>query len=118
MEKDRQSLLATGFFDPKQTVYTESGVRGGIGLVFEVVERPLIKEIKFEGLTIDQSIALQSLKTIGVQTGDRYSSEKMNAAVDILKRLLEANGRHVAKVELLATHLDAMSINLDFVITN
>ena len=118
MEKDLQSVLASGFFDSKQTrVYTESGVRGGVGVVFEIVERPLINEIKFKGLPIDESIALENLKTLGVQSGARYSYEKMNQTLAMLERLLESKGHQTSKVVLQTTLVDSMTINLYFVIS-
>jgi hypothetical protein len=119
MEKDLQALLATGFFDPKQTrAYTESGDRGGVGVVFEVMERPFIREIKFAGLLIDESVALAALKTLDVQTGARYNSEKMNQARQLLRHLIETNGRQISSINLKVALLDAMTINLEFVITN
>ena len=50
-QRDLQKLLALGVFDKTQTrVLSEQGVRGGVVVIYEVVELPLILEVRFQGL--------------------------------------------------------------------
>lgn len=51
IESDLQTLLALGVFDKEQTrVAVADGQRGGVIVVFTVVEMPLIHDLKFVGL--------------------------------------------------------------------
>jgi outer membrane protein assembly factor BamA len=51
VERDLKAILASGFFDARQTRFSlEEGREDGIVVVFEVVELPLIAEVKFAGL--------------------------------------------------------------------
>src|SRR5258705_240062 len=51
IERDLQTLLSLGFFDKvKSRVYTEEGPRGGVVVIFQVSELPIIRDLQFEGL--------------------------------------------------------------------
>ena len=51
IKNDIDAVLASGYFDKLGTrLFIEDGVRGGVRIVFEVQELPLITEIKFEGV--------------------------------------------------------------------
>ena len=51
IQRDLQTLLSLGFFDKvKSRVYTEEGPRGGVVVIFQVSELPIIRDIQFEGL--------------------------------------------------------------------
>jgi outer membrane protein assembly factor BamA len=116
-----EAILATGFFDKTATrVYTEEGVRSGVGVIFEMVELPLISAVKFEGLKIDQSVVLKALEKeqINLRTGTPFKVEQMKDALRIVKQVLESNGQGFSKVDLQIEHVTAMTINVIFVITN
>ena len=50
LERDLRELLSLNFFDKTATrVLTEEGVRGGIRVIFEVQELPIIRDLQFEG---------------------------------------------------------------------
>src|SRR5688572_27031294 len=50
-QDDLQSLLKLGLFDTSDTrVITEVGARGGVHVIFEIRELPLIVEFKFDDL--------------------------------------------------------------------
>ncbi|HBB97783.1 MAG TPA: hypothetical protein DC054_20575 [Blastocatellia bacterium] len=68
VQQDLKALLATGYFDSKKTRVTlEDAVRGGVRVVFEMVELPLIAEVRFEGLKLsDQSAVINELTKQGV----------------------------------------------------
>jgi outer membrane protein assembly factor BamA len=51
VSRDLETILATGYFNKASTrVITEEGARGGVVIIFETFELPLISEVKFEGL--------------------------------------------------------------------
>ena len=78
IKRDFDALLATGYFDKTQTrAMIEDGVRGGIRVIFEVVELPLIGEVNFENLKIDRSVVIEALKKqqIDLQPGKPYDVE-------------------------------------------
>jgi hypothetical protein len=118
--RDLKAILATGYFNRKATrVYTEEGARGGVGVVFEVFELPLVNEMHFRGLKIDPSVLLQALdKELNLRTGVPFGVEAMKEAVALIKRVLASNGQRDSKVELQTELVNAMTINLTFVITN
>src|SRR6202171_2396529 len=44
VQRDLQAILALGFFDKTKTkAFTEEGARGGINVIFEVSELPIIR---------------------------------------------------------------------------
>src|SRR5205814_10151202 len=63
VQQDLKALLATGYFYSKNTrVALEEAARGGVRVVFEVFELPLIAEVRFEGLkSRDQSAVINEL---------------------------------------------------------
>ena len=120
-KRDLNTILATGYFDKTATrVYTEEGARGGVGVIFRVVELSLIIAVKFEGLKIDQSVVLKALEKeqINLRTGVPFQVEQMKNALRVIKQVLESNGQGFSKVDLQIEHVTAMTINVIFVITN
>src|SRR5215470_14519379 len=52
VNRDYQTLLSLPFFDKTRTrVLRENGARGGINIIFEVRELPIIRDLTFEGLS-------------------------------------------------------------------
>ena len=120
INSDFQTILDTNYFDRRQTrMRAEQGVRGGVAVIFEVVEAPTINRISFPGLPIDSSLVLSKLNTqLKMRTGAPFQAENVQAAISIIKQLLESKGKHVTNVHVNTELLDAMTINLTFVITN
>jgi hypothetical protein len=120
IQRDLKAILATGYFNSSSTrVHTEDGVRGGVGVIFEVVELPLIKEMNFRGLKIDPSVLLQALdKELNLRTGVPFGVEASKKALALIKRVLTSNGQRASKVDLQTELVNATTINLTFVITN
>src|SRR6476660_108885 len=51
LERDLKELLSLNFFDKTETrVLTEPGVRGGVNVIFEVKELPIIRDLQFQGM--------------------------------------------------------------------
>jgi TonB family protein len=119
--RDLNAILATGYVDKLRTrVSIEQGVRGGVVIVFEVFELPLIREVKFEGLgQFDQSTIVDALlkEPIDVRKGATYRVAVMKDAIRIIKQILESKGQRNVKVQVLTENVTATTVSLTFVIT-
>src|SRR5687768_12319009 len=64
LERDLQELLSLNFFDKVKTrVLTEEGVRGGVNVIFEVAELPIIRDLQFQGLdAVPESDVLKAFR--------------------------------------------------------
>lgn len=120
LTKDLNAVLATGCFDKTQTRVTiEDGVRGGVDVNFEVMELPLISEVKFEGLQVLTEAAIWDAllkENIDVRKGATYDPAKVRSAVRVIRNLLESNGQENANVKARFERLTATVTVLTFVI--
>ena len=59
-----QAILALGFFDKTATrVLTEEGARGGVNVIFEVKELPIIRDFSLKGLkSVPESDVLKAFR--------------------------------------------------------
>jgi Surface antigen variable number repeat/Gram-negative bacterial TonB protein C-terminal len=121
IEQDLGALVATGLFDKlRTTVRTEEGIRGGVVIVFEVAELPLISETRFEGLNVDSSLILDTLRKYGInlRSGATYSIEAVRDASRIIKQALESRGELNVKVNVRLESITANKVLLTFIIRN
>lgn len=121
VQRDLQAILALGFFDKTATrVLTEEGARGGINVIFEVKELPIIRDLQFEGLkSVPESDVLKAFRErrVGVSKESIYDPVKARVAIRVLKELLAARGHPNATVEERRDEVSATSTALTFVIT-
>jgi outer membrane protein insertion porin family len=120
VQRDLQTILALGFFDKTATrVLTEEGARGGINVIFEVKELPIIRDLQFEGLkSVPESDVLKAFRErrVGVSKESIYDPVKARNAVRVLKELLASKGHPNATVEQRRDEVSATSTALTFVI--
>jgi outer membrane protein insertion porin family len=120
VQRDLQAILALGFFDKTATrVFTEDGARGGVNVVFEVKELPIIRDLQFEGLkSVQESDVLKAFRErrVGVSKESIYDPVKARNAVRVLKELLAAKGHPNATVQEKHEDVSATSTALTFVI--
>jgi outer membrane protein assembly factor BamA len=120
LTKDLNAVLATGYFDKLRTTVTiEDGIRGGVAVVFAVLELPLISEVKFEGLkALTEAAILDALlkENIDVRNGAIYDPAKVRSAVRVIRNLLESKGQENANVEVRNENVTATATVLTFVI--
>ena len=94
VQRDLQAILALGFFDKTATrVLTEDGARGGVNVIFEVKELPIIRDLQFEGLkSVPESDVLKAFRErrVGVSKESIYDPVKVRNAIRVLKELLAA----------------------------
>lgn len=93
---DLEQLFKLGVFDKLRTrVITDSSVSGGVIVIFEVVELPLLSKVKFKGLRgIEESEALQALRDreIHLEKDAIYDSGMVGAVKRILEERLSTRG--------------------------
>jgi len=120
IQRDLQTLLTLGFFDKVASrVYTEEGPRGGVVVIFEVKELPIIRDLQFQGLhSLAESDILKTFRErrVGVSKESTYDPVKARAAERVLKELLAARGHPNATVEKKVENVSQTSIALTFVI--
>lgn len=120
IQRDLQAVLALGFFDKTGTrVFTEEGARGGVNVIFEVTELPIIRDLQFDGLkSVAESDVLKAFRErrVGVSKESIYDPVKARNAMRVLKELLAARGHPNAKISENRDEVSATSIALTFVI--
>ena len=119
LKRDFEAILATGYFDKTQTAATiEDGVRGGVAVTFEVVELPLIGEIKFEGLKVERSRVIEAFhkENVKLQPEAVYDEVSVKKAVRVIKLVLAENGQGNSDVETRVENVTAQKVNITFVI--
>ena len=120
VSRDLETILATGYFNRASTrVSSEEGVRGGVAIIFEIYELPLISEVKFEGLKdLSEAVILDAFlkENIDVRKGAVCDPATVRSAVRVIRKLLESKGKANANVEVLIENVTATTIVLTFVI--
>ena len=122
LERDLKELLSLNFFDKsKCRVLTEEGIRGGVNVIFEVSELPIIRDLQFKGsTTIPESDILKEFreKRVGISKESVYDPVKARNATRILREMLASKGYPNAKVTIQDEEVSATSIALTFNIEN
>ena len=118
LERDLKELLSLNFFDKTKTrVLTEEGARGGVNVIFEVAELPIIRDLEFKGLkAVQESDVLKAFREqrAGASKESVYDPVKAKGAVRILRELLASKGYPNAKVEVQEDPVSATSIAITF----
>lgn len=118
LERDLKELLSLNFFDKTATrVLTEEGVRGGVNVIFEVRELPIIRDLQFTGLkAVPESDVLKAFreKRAGISKESVYDPVKARNATRILRELLASKGYPNAKVDVKEEEVSATSIAVTF----
>src|SRR5215813_1453930 len=116
--RDLQTILSLNFFDKVGTrVYTEEAPRGGLRVIFEVRELPIIRDIQFEGLkSVAESDVLKAFRErrVGVSKEAILDPVKVRNAVRVLKELLASHGHPNANIEIRQDEVSATSTALTF----
>ena len=118
LERDLKELLSLNFFDKTATrVLTEPGVRGGVNVIFEVRELPIIRDLQFKGAkAIPESDILKEFreKRVGISKESVYDPVKARNATRILREMLASKGFPNAKVTVQEDEVSATSIAVTF----
>lgn len=118
VQRDYQTLLTLNFFDKTATrVFTENAPRGGVNVVFEVRELPIIRDMTFEGLkSVQESDVLKAFRErrVGVSKENTYDPVKVRAAMRVIRELLSASGHPNATVAEEIEEVSATSLAINF----
>ena len=118
LERDLKELLSLNFFDKSACrVLTEEGIRGGVNVIFEVKELPIIRDLQFKGAkVIAESDILKEFreKRVGISKESVYDPVKSRNAIRILREMLASKGYPNAKVTVREDVVSATSTAITF----
>ncbi len=115
LRRDFMLLWNTGYFDDVRLV-VEPGSVGQI-VRFEVVERRMIRTIKYEGnksVTVSEILDRFKERKVGLTVESRYDPTKIARATWVLRELLGERGRQYATVTPDVRQVPPSSIELVF----
>lgn len=120
LERDLQELLSLNFFDKIKTrVLTEEGVRGGVNVIFEVAELPIIRDLQFEGLkAVPESEVLKAFREqrVGISKESIYNPVNAQKGIRVIREQLASKGYPNAKVTVKDEEVSATSTAVTFVV--
>lgn len=118
VQRDYQALMNLGLFDKLSSrVLEQNGAKGGVNVIFEVVELPIIRDLTFEGLKdISDADVLKAFREqrIGVSKEATYDPVKVNNSIRVIKELLAARGYPNATVNVTKDDVSRTSIALKY----
>ncbi len=118
LERDLRELLSLNWFDKTATrVITTDGIRGGVNVIFEVREWPIIRDLQFTGTkAITESEILKAFREqrAGISKESIYDPVKARVATRILREMLATKGFPNATVTVKDEEVSATSIALTF----
>jgi outer membrane protein insertion porin family len=116
LDRDVRALYAQGHFEDVK-VYAEEGTRGGKIITFEVAERPLLLDIKYEGLkSVQQSTVLEEFRkrSVGLSKESQYDAVKAKRAASVIKEMLANEGHPEATVDPIREDISKTAVALTF----
>ncbi|HSE24622.1 MAG TPA: TonB family protein [Pyrinomonadaceae bacterium] len=120
IKQDLESLLSSGYFDPRGTsVRTDAFPDDALTVIFEVKELPLISKVAFEGLErIPESEILGVIKSqnVDLRPGAMYDPNKIKLATSLIKNVLEQRGQQNVSVEIRTEAISFDYVFLTFLI--
>jgi outer membrane protein insertion porin family len=112
---DYRALLSTNFFEDAKLKRTEGET--GVIIIFEVVERPLIRSIEYEGMkSFKESDVLERFRDmrVGLSLDSPLDPAKLPLARRAIKGILDQNGRPLGRVEVETEAITASSRKIIF----
>lgn len=118
LERDLKELLSLNFFDKVETkVLTEEGPRGGVNVIFQVKELPIIRELQFKGTkAIAESDILKEFreKRVGISKEAVFNPVNVQKAKRSIRELLAGKGYPNAEVTEEVEDVSATSVSVTF----
>jgi outer membrane protein insertion porin family len=120
VESDLRELLSLNFFDKiKSKVLTEEGVRGGVNVIFQVEELPVIRDLQFAGLkAVPESDVLKAFREqrVGISKEAYYNPVNAQKGIRVIRELLASKGFPNAKVTVDDEEVSATSTAVTFTV--
>src|SRR5262249_29951886 len=117
-QRDLQSIIQMGLFDPLATkLFVEDGPRGGMIIIFQVKEYPIIRAMEYRGMkSVTESEVLEKFKERHVQIGkeSQFDPAKANGARLLIRELLAEKGHPNADVSIEVEEISATTVALIF----
>ncbi|MDQ1472688.1 MAG: outer membrane protein insertion porin family [Bryobacterales bacterium] len=116
LSRDFMALWNTNRFDDI-TLQSEKGERGGTVLTYVVVERPVIRDIKYEGMksaSISDVLDRFKERKVGLVVESQYDPNVINHAAVVLKELLSERGHEFATVNPDLRRIPPSSLEIIF----
>ena len=113
--RDYSTLLNTNFFADAKIKWMEGET--GVILIFELVERPLIRAVEYEGMkSFKESDVLERFRDmrVGLSVDSPFDPANLPKARRAIKMLLDQNGRPLGRVEVATESLTATSEKVIF----
>ena len=118
VKEDLKSLHALGLFSQRNTRFvTQEGLRGGVSVIFEVMELPLIAEVDFGCLRFvskDELISELRAQNVKIESGEVYDPVNLQNARRIILDFLTKRGFSEAKVEIYEESVSATTVKTGF----
>jgi len=108
-----RKLMATGNYESVQ-VYVRGAEQGRGALVLAVVERPLVAEVRFEGLRSFNGNTVRD--SVGLQENAPLDPQKVAAAQKLTRDLLAARGIQLVSIDTSLTPVQAGGYRLTFTV--
>ncbi len=118
LRRDFMALWNTNRFDDIK-LETEKGDRGGVIVRFVVTERPVIRDIKYEGAkSVSTSDILDRFKErkVGLTVESMYDPNVVNHAAVVLKELVAEHGHQFATVTPELRRIPPSSLEVVFTV--
>ena len=118
MPKDINNLVMFPAIKRLTRVMTEDAARGGVTVIFEVAELPLIREVKITGVgEPDRLPVLRALSQAHVEKDDPFDVAKAKLGASMIKRVLASRGWEDVQVEVRDETLNATEAIVTFSIS-
>ena len=118
VKEDLKSLQSLGLFHKKNTSFLiEEGVRGGVNVIFNVQELPLIAEVDFGCLRFvskEELISELRAQNVKIESGEVYDPVNLQNARRIILDFLTKRGFSEAKVESYEEFLSTPTVKIGF----
>jgi outer membrane protein insertion porin family len=118
LERDLRELLSLNFFDKIESkVLTEPGARGGVNVIFQVQELPIIRDLQFKGLkAVPESDVLKAFREqrVGISKETVFDPVNSQKGIRVIRELLASKGYPNAKVTVNQEEVSATSVAITF----
>lgn len=115
-QKDLKAIYAQGFFTDVN-VYQEDGPGGGRVVIFQVKERPIIRDIVYVGLkSLLESEVLDEFrkKRVKLSKESLFDPVQVNAAKQVIKQMLADKGKPDSTVDVEVDDISVTTVAIVF----
>jgi outer membrane protein assembly factor BamA len=116
LDKDLRAIFDTGHFD-NVICFAEDGSHGGKIVTFELVEKPLIFGVTFEGLNSERQsevLAELSRQKLEFVKGDEYTHANLKQAAAVIRAFLKSKGYENVSVVPMVEPVGQTEVKISF----